>query len=146
MKMFNKADKVLRDIEKVANERGSSLLPIIGVEKGNVLGEVVKKYQPKLILEIGTLVGYSAILMAQHLKGKIISIDISGGNHEAAKANIERSGLSNKIELVIGDALDIIPTLEGPFDMVFIDAHKKDYMKYLEAAEPLMANNAIVVA
>lgn len=146
MKMFNKADKVLRDIEKVANERGSSLLPIIGVEKGNVLGEVVKKYQPKLILEIGTLVGYSAILMARHLKGKIISIDISSGNHEAAKANIERAGLSNKVELIVGDALEVIPTLGGPFDMVFIDARKEDYLKYLETAEPLMTENAIVVA
>lgn len=144
--MFNKADKVLKDMEKVANERGSSLLPIIGMEKGNVLSEVVKTYKPKLILEIGTLVGYSAILMARHLKGKIISIDVSGGNHEAAKANIERAGLSNKIELIIGDALEVIPTLDGPFGMVFIDAHKDDYLKYLEAAEPKMAENAVVVA
>ena len=143
---MSKADKVLEDIEKVAAAEGASL-PIIGHEKGSVLENAVREKQPNLILEIGTLVGYSAILMGKNLKkGKIISVEINKKNHLAAKANIERAGLADKIELVNGDALEVIPTLDGPFDMVFIDAKKEDYLKYLKAAEPKMTRDAIVIA
>ena len=143
---MSKAEKVMKDIEKVAAVEGASL-PIIGHEKGSVLENVIKEYQPKLILEIGTLVGYSAILMGKNLKkGKIISVEINKKNHLAAKANIERAGLSDKIELVSGDALEVITNLDGPFDMVFIDAKKEEYLKYLKAVEPKMTKNAIVVS
>ena len=141
---MSKADKVLSGIEKVAQQTS---LPIIGVEKGAVLERIVKENQPDTILEIGTLVGYSAILMAKDLKkGKIISIEINKKNYSAAKANIELAGLSDKVELINGDALETIDTLDGPFDMVFIDAIKEDYLKYLKAVEPKMAKNAIIVA
>lgn len=141
---MNKAEKVLSGIEKVAKQTS---LPIIGVEKGIVLERIVKENQPQLVLEIGTLVGYSTILMAKSMKkGRIISIEINKKNHAAARANIEMADLSDKVELICGDALEIIPTLEGPFDLVFIDAVKEDYLKYLKAAEPRMAKSAIVVA
>lgn len=143
---MSRADKVLNGIEKVANAAGAAL-PIIGIEKGSVLESVVKKYEPNLVLEIGTLVGYSAILMAKNMKkGKIISIEINKKNHMAAKANIEMAGLSDKVEIICGDALEIIPTLDGQFDLVFIDAIKDDYMKYLKSVEPKLAKNAIIVA
>ncbi len=148
--ILNKADKVLREIERAAeaqNKPGNVILPIIGREKGSALENSIKQSQPKLVLEIGTLVGYSAILMAKGMKkGKIITIEKLKKNHEAAKLNIERAGLSDKVGLIQGDALKIIPTLEGPFDFVFIDAEKTEYMKYLKAAEPFMTKNAIVVA
>lgn len=141
---MSKADNVLAGIEKVAQQIS---LPIIGIEKGGVLERIVKENQPRLVLEIGTLVGYSTILMAKNMKkGKIISIEINKKNHSAAKANIEMADLSNNVELLYGDALEIIPTLEGPFDLVFIDAVKEDYLKYLKAAEPKMTKNAVVVA
>ena len=144
---MSKPDKVLRDIEKVAAQSPPHTLPIIGKEKGAVLERVVRENQPKLILEIGTLVGYSAILMAKNLKkGKIISIERNKASSNAANTNIERAGFSDKVELVNGDALDAIQTLDGPFDMVFIDAKKEDYLKYLKAAEPKMTMNAMVVA
>lgn len=141
---MGKADKVLKEIEKVA---GSVHLPIIGKEKGSVLERLVKKTQPKLVLEIGTLVGYSTIVMAKNMKkGKIVTIELNKKNHEAAKLNIKRAGISKKVELLQGNALEIIPTLDGPFEMVFIDAEKDEYLKYLEAAEPKMTEHAIVVA
>lgn len=143
--MLNKADKVLREIEKAASEVGE-LLPIVGKEKGALLERLVKREQPRRVLEIGTLVGYSSILMAKNMKGRITTIEALKKNHEAAKLNVERAGLSSRIEMVHGDALKIIPTLEGPFDFVFIDAKKSDYMKYLAAAEPVMTKNAWVVA
>lgn len=146
-----KADKVLKEIEKVAeaqNMSGSAVrLPIIGRDKGSVLERTVKKFQPTRALEIGTLVGYSTILIAKNMKkGKIITIELLKKNRDAAKMNIERAGLSRKVELLQGDALEIIPSLEGPFDLVFIDAEKEDYLKYLKAAEPKMAKGAVVVA
>lgn len=144
---MGKADKVLKEIEKVASSVGKDYLPIVGREKGSLLEKLAKKTQPALVLEIGTLVGYSTMLMAKNMKkGKIVTIEISKKNHEAAKLNIERAGLGKKVELLCGDALKIIPELEGPFDFVFIDAKKDDYFKYLRAAEPLMSRRAIVVA
>lgn len=144
---MTKADKVLGEIEKIATESPPHTMPIIGKEKGAVLENVSKKNQPKAVLEIGTLVGYSAILMAKNLKkGKIISIEINTKNASAAKLNIERAGLSNTVEVINGDALEIIPTLEGLFDLVFIDAKKEDYFKYLKVVEPKLTRNAIVVA
>src|SRR3989338_7263848 len=148
--ILNKADKVLREIERAAeaqNKPGNIVLPIIGREKGSLLERLVKREQPMLILEVGTLVGFSAILMAKNMKkGKIITIEMDKKSHEAAKLNIERAGVAKKVELHLGDALKIIPALEGPFDFVFIDAKKEDYLKYLEAAEPLMKKNATAVA
>lgn len=145
--ILNKADKVLKEIEKVASSVGKDFLPIVGRQKGSVLEELVKKKQPTSVLEIGTLVGYSAIMIAKNLKdGKVVSIEVNKKNHEAAKVNVGRSGLSKRIKLLCGDALEIIPDLEGPFDMIFIDAKKEDYLKYLKTAEPKMTKNAIVVA
>ena len=148
--MFNKPEKVLNEIEKAAaaqNMPGNVVLPIIGREKGSVLENVVKENQPKAVLEIGTLVGYSSILMAKNLKkGRITSIEVNKKNSEAAKLNIQRAGLSDKIEIINGDALEIIPGLDNKFDMIFIDAEKKGYMKYLKAAEQKMTKNAVVVA
>ena len=147
---FNNAEKVLNEIEKAAqaqNKPGNVMLPIIGREKGSVLEDVIKKVQPTNVLEIGTLVGYSAILMAKNMrKGKITTIEALKKNREAAKLNIERAGLSKKVEIMHGNALDIIPALEGPFDFVFIDAEKTEYLRYLKAAETKMTKNAVVVA
>ncbi|KHO47754.1 MAG: O-methyltransferase YrrM [archaeon GW2011_AR5] len=148
--IFNKADKVLREIEKAAeaqNKPGNVALPIIGREKGTVLENIIKEAKPDAVLEIGTLVGYSAILMAKNMKkGKIVTIEFNSRNFEAAKLNIERAGFRDKIEVMNGDALKIVPNLEDEFDMVFIDAEKKDYFKYLKAAEPKTTKNATVVA
>lgn len=145
--MLNKADRVLKGIEKAASTMGEDYLPIVGREKGGLLERLVKKFKPRNVLEIGTLVGYSCILIAKNMKkGKVVSIEVIKKNHEAAKVNIGQAGFAKKVELHLGDALKIIPALEGPFDFVFIDAKKSDYLKYLNAAEPLMTKNALVVA
>ena len=148
--IFNRADKVLREIERAAeaqNKPGNVVLPIIGREKGSVLENVIKETKPDAVLEIGTLVGYSSILMAKNMKkGKIVTIEFNKRNFEAAKLNIERAGFGDKIEVMNGDALKIVPNLKDEFGMAFIDAEKEDYFKYLKAAEPKMAKNAVIVA
>lgn len=129
---MDKSEKVLGEIKDYSEKYP---FPIVGPRKGALLDSLVKKYEPKRILEIGTLVGYSAILMARHLKnGKIICIEINTESAEIARENIKKAGLKN-IEIIIGNALEIIPSIKGDFDFVFIDATKEEYFLYLKTLE-----------
>lgn len=143
------AKKVLKKIEKKAKKEG---LPIVGPKKGKVLVEVIKKHQPSKILEVGTNVGYSAILMAKAFskkarkKVKIVTIENKGSNFDSAKRNIKKAGYENVVEVILGNAKKVIPDLEGNFEMMFIDAVKEDYLEYLELAEPKLTDDAVIVA
>lgn len=129
----NARERVLQRIEEETKRR---FLPIIGKAKGKLLESIVKKKQPRLILEVGTLVGYSAILMARNLnRGKIITIEISPRNARSTVKNIEEAGLADKIIVVQGDALKVIKRLKERFELVFIDAAKEEYLTYLQLLE-----------
>jgi predicted O-methyltransferase YrrM len=160
---------VLSEIEEIAKKNS---LPSIGPIKGKIIGDIIKKYKPKRILEIGTLHGYSAILMASFLLSVNDDDDGNDGNDgndntvkeiivtcleidknlvNIAKKNIEKAGLSDRIEVITGDALEIIPKLNNHyrFDMVFIDAVKNQYLKYLKLVEESDLMNkevAVVIA
>lgn len=140
-----KPEDVLRSIEATARKEG---LPIIGPGKGAYLDEAVLKYKPKRVLEIGTLVGYSAIRMGRLLpKGGLMTcVDVNKVIAKAAASNIEAAGLSDRIEIIVGDAKRVIPLLEGKFDMVFIDAEKSEYLTYLKSCERLLHKGSVVVA
>jgi predicted O-methyltransferase YrrM len=141
----SKADKVLEEIERSARRR---VLPIIGPIRGRVLIEAVCRYGPRCILEVGTLVGYSTILMGRELGegSEIVIIEYDRDEAKQARANIARAGLSARVEVLVGDALEIIPTLEGPFDMVFLDAAKHQYLEYLLLVEDRLPSGSVVVA
>jgi predicted O-methyltransferase YrrM len=152
---------VLSEIEEVAKKDS---LPSIGPIKGKIIGDIINKYKPKRILEIGSLHGYSAILMTNFLLDKdndygndnttqeiiVTCLEIDQNLANIAKKNIEKAGLSDRIEVIIGDALKIIPTLNNHyrFDMVFLDAVKNQYLRYLKLVEEngLLNNKSIVVA
>jgi len=135
--------EILKELEQFAKQYN---LPIIGARKGEVLVNVIKEHNPKKILEIGTLIGYSAILMANYLKnGKITTIEINNKYVEIAKENFKKAKFSN-INLITGNALNIIPRLKEKFDMLFLDAAKEEYYRYLKRAEPKLNKNAIIVA
>ena len=160
---------VLSEIEEIAEK---NFLPSIGPIKGEIIEDIINKYKPKKILEIGTLHGYSAILMANFLlsmnsnnnnnnnsyednednKKEIIvtCLEIDQQFANIAKKNIEKAGLSDRIEVITGDALKIIPTLKNDyrFDLVFIDAVKNHYLKYLKLVEDngLLNNKSVVIA
>ena len=144
---------VLSEIEEIAKKNS---LPSIGPIKGKIIGDIIKKYKPKRILEIETLHGHSAILMASFLLS--VNDDEDDGNDgndntvkeiivtcleidknlvNIAKKNIEKAGLSDRIEVITGDALEIIPKLKNHyrFDIIFIDAVKNQYLKYLKLVE-----------
>jgi predicted O-methyltransferase YrrM len=140
---------LLRDLEQIAKKEH---LPSIGPIKGRIISDIVKKYKPASILEIGTLHGYSAILMGNLLPddgGKLITIEIDRDLANIAIKNIEKAGLSCKIKVICDDAINVIPTLGGyKFDLVFLDAIKTQYLNYLKLLEGknLLKEESIVVA
>lgn len=129
---MDKTSKVLKSLEKMAEKE---FVPSIGPIKGKIVKDTIKRYRPKDILEIGTLYGYSAILMASTLPGKVVSIEIDKSLAETAKKNIVDAGLSEKTEVITGNALDIIPILDRKFQLMFLDAAKGEYLEYLKSAE-----------
>ena len=140
-----KPEELMASIEEDAVERS---LPIIGPRRGQILDEVMEEHNPSAIVEVGTLVGYSAIRMGRHLKAgqKITCVEVRDDMARVARANFERVGLSDHIEVVVGDALKVLPTLRGPIDMMFLDARKTDYISYLKSVEHLMHRGSVVVA
>lgn len=142
---------VLRELEQLAKREH---LPSIGPIKGKIISEIIQKYKPTTILEIGTLHGYSAILMTDLLldyyhDAKLITIEIEKNLADIARKNIGKAGLAHKIEVVCGNALDVIPTLTAyKFDLIFLDAVKSEYLQYLKLIEvnELMKKGSVVIA
>jgi predicted O-methyltransferase YrrM len=140
-----RADKVLREIERVAEKE---FLPIIGPRKGQVLVEAIHKIKPKHVLEVGTLIGYSAILMGKELESEahLITIEIDVDEAKKARENIRRAEVRPTIDVIVGDAIKVIPKLKDEFDMVFIDAEKSEYIDYLRLVEDKLHKGSIIVA
>ncbi len=119
-----------------------------GLLQGRLLQMLVQMLQPSNILEIGTFTGYSAIYMASGLspEGRLHTIDNNPEIADIAQKYIEKSGLSDKIITHQGNGLDVIPTIEGPFDMVFIDADKENYLNYYEVVLPKVRTGGFIIA
>jgi predicted O-methyltransferase YrrM len=116
--------------------------------EGRFLAALVAMLQARRVLEIGTFTGYSALSMAETLAdgGRIITCDISEEHVAIARRHIAASPYADRIEIRVGPALETIAALEGPFDLVFIDADKPNYSAYLEAVLPLLAPNGVIAA
>lgn len=121
---------------------------MVGALEGRVLEMLVFASGARRILEIGTFSGYSSISMAAGLApdGRIVSCDISEKHAEVARRHIEANGLSDRIEVRVGPALDTIAELDGPFDFVFIDADKENYANYYEAVLPKLSERGLIAA
>ena len=100
------------------------------------------------MLEVGTLIGYSAILMAGNLPAgeRVTSIEINPAAATQARANIRKAGLTARIKVITGNAARVIPALDGVFDMLFLDADKKGYLTYLKLAERMLKQGGVVFA
>jgi predicted O-methyltransferase YrrM len=144
---MDKTLQVLKSLEKMAEKE---FVPSIGPIKGKIIKDTIKRYRPKDILEIGTLYGYSAILMASSLSGsdgKVVTIEIDKSLAEAARKNIVDAGLSEKTEVITGNALDVIPKLDQKFQLIFLDAAKVEYLEYLKSAEKYcLEKGAVIIA
>jgi predicted O-methyltransferase YrrM len=142
---LSKANIVLKGIEAIAEKE---FLPIIGRDRGQVLIKVIHKTRPRRILEIGTLVGYSTIMMAKELDANacLTTIETHAGKAKLARENIQKADVRPRIEVIVGDAVRVIPKLIGKFDMVFIDAAKEEYFDYLKLVEKKLHKGSVIVA
>lgn len=127
-------DEVLYELDRETNLKVIGARMISGHLQGQVLTMLSKMIQPARILEIGTFTGYSAICLAKGLQknGQLITIEIDDELESIAAKYFRKAGLENSIEQRIGSALDIIPTLDFSFDLVFIDADKREYIEYFK--------------
>lgn len=137
--------ELLSELEEYALEHN---VPIIHPEVGKLIDFVIKSSNVKSILEVGTAIGYSAIVFSNAMndEGKIVSIEIREETHQKAIKNIERAGLEDKIELLLGDAAEVLPNVEGKFDMIFLDASKGHYEKFLLSCIDKLNDNGIIVS
>lgn len=128
-------DEILKELDRETHLNVLGARMISGHLQGQVLTMISKMIRPKTILEIGTFTGYSAICLAKglHEDGKLITIEIDDELENIAKKYFEKAGVRNQIIQRIGKALEIIPTLNETFDLVFIDANKTEYPDYYSA-------------
>lgn len=124
-------------LKKITREtQAKVLMPrmLSGHLQGKMLEFFTKMIQPDTILEIGTYTGYSGVCLARGLKkrGKLITLDINDELETMVRGFFEESGLADQIDYRLGNALEIIPTLSGPFDLVFIDADKFNNANYFD--------------
>lgn len=134
--------QVMEEMESVAHRDN---VPIVSWETGRLLATIVGVLDPELVLEVGTAIGYSTLHMAEALgRGRIVTLERDPTRIEQAQRYLDRAGVADKVEIVEGDALESIESLEGPFDMLFLDASKDEYAKYLELAEPKLNDRAVL--
>jgi caffeoyl-CoA O-methyltransferase len=127
-------------------------MPAISVRpyEGYLLGWLVRLIRAKVVVEIGTLAGYSGTWIARSLPedGKLYTVEVSSKHAEVARASFDKAGLNGKVEILQGNGLQILKKLEAkaPFDMVFIDADKESYPQYLEWAVRNVRSGGMVAA
>jgi predicted O-methyltransferase YrrM len=121
---------------------------LTGHFQGRVLSVLSKLIRPKNILELGTYTGYSAICLAEGLQkdGALHTIDINEELYELQRRYFDRSPYGKQIFQHVGNALEIIPELDMTFDLIFIDAEKKEYMRYLEAILPKTTSGSVILS
>jgi predicted O-methyltransferase YrrM len=122
-------------------------LPAIAVSptQGQFLLLLASALRAQRILEIGTLGGYSTICLARS-GAQVTTLELSAEHAAVAKANIERAGLGKRVEIRVGPALQTLTTLQGPFDLIFIDADKETYPEYLTASLRLSRPGTVIIA
>jgi predicted O-methyltransferase YrrM len=134
--------KVMREMEQHA-ERDS--IPIVHWETGRLLAVLCQVLDP-VVLEVGTAIGYSTLHMAEQLQnGRVVTLERDPERAAQARDYLERGGVASRVEIVEGDALETLPAARGPFDLLFVDASKGEYERYIELAEPKLSERALMV-
>lgn len=136
------------ELEKIKQKALEEHIPIIMDDTLEVIDKILTEIKPKRILEIGTAVGYSAMCFSEYLQddGKIDTIERDEERIARAKINIQKVGVADKINIYEGDAVEILPTLDEKYDVVFIDAAKGKYPFFLKEALRMINSNGVVLA
>ncbi len=137
-------EELLYEMQKYAD---ANKVPIIKKEAAEILCHIAAEAKPQRILEIGTAIGYSALLLADSSKSAaIVTLEIDDDRIKTAEQFINKSPYKNSITIIKGDAGETLKKLHGEFDFVFIDAAKGHYVKYLKAVLPMLAAGGIIAA
>jgi predicted O-methyltransferase YrrM len=133
---------VMAEMEAVAARDG---VPIVEWETGRFLAVLCRTLDP-VVLEVGTAIGYSTLHMAEQLRGgRVITLEQRDDRARQARDFLERAGVADRVELIEGDARETIQSVDGPIDLLFVDATKDQYEHYIELAEPKLSERAVLV-
>lgn len=139
-------DPLRREMEQAASGRK---LPISDPEVGRLLGILARSVGARRILEVGTSIGYGTLCLARAAsEARVLSIDSDAGLLAEARGYLERAGVLDRVELIHGEALAVLggqSTIEGPFDLVYLDAVKTEYRRYLDLLLPKVRVGGLVV-
>jgi predicted O-methyltransferase YrrM len=127
-------DALLREMEELA---GAEDIPITDPEVGRLLAVLARATGARSILEVGTAIGYGTVWLARGApEARVATIDIEPRQLDRARSFLERAGVLERVELIAGAALEVLPRLPGPFDLIFVDAVKEEYRRYLDLSLP----------
>ena len=135
-------------LEQIEKEAMDTYVPIIRKETQSFLKVVLMMKQPSRILEIGTAIGFSALLMSEYMPkdGRITTIEKYEKRIPIARENFRRAGKEGQITLIEGDALEVMRTLDEPYDLIFMDAAKGQYIHYLPEAVRLLSDGGVLIS
>jgi caffeoyl-CoA O-methyltransferase len=147
-KFTSEESDVLKELREDCYAHYEDKAMLSGFVQGRVLAMFSKMIRPKVVLEIGTYLGYSALCFAEGLSegGKVITLDILEETNKVARSFVEKSEYANQIEFHLGNAVEIIPTLPETFDLVFIDADKPNYSNYYSLAFDKVRPGGFIIA
>lgn len=137
------SEGLLLEMEEYAKENS---VPISQPESIRFLEVIIKIANAKKILEVGSAIGYSAIRMSNAAGGEVTTIELSKEMAALAEENIKKAGLSDKITLIRGDAREVLPQIEGEYDLIFVDAAKGQYAEFFEQSRRLLKVGGIMVS
>ncbi|MBL4716768.1 MAG: O-methyltransferase [Bacteroidia bacterium] len=143
-----KETPVLSDLNRYTYANILTPRMLAGHLQGQILGMLSMMIKPKQVLEIGTYTGYSAICLCKGLQdgGKLHTIDINEELEEMAKSYFDKADVTDKIEFLIGNAIEIIPTINETFDLVYIDADKENYIKYFDMTYDKLKTGGYIIS
>src|SRR5919198_2609523 len=141
-------DELFERLAAETRERTTAPQMMVGPLEGRFLELLVRLRRARRVLELGTFTGWSSIAMAWALDadGIVFTCDVDPEAQEIARRYAEEAGVANRIDYRLGPGLATMQSLDGPFDLVFIDADKESYLDYYEAALPLLADEGLIVA
>lgn len=140
-------EKVLEEVEQQCRDER---VPMLGPEKAKLLASCVEKAKPSLIVECGTAIGYSGLWILRVLKaigsGRLITVEINPDSAQRARENFKNAGVADLVDSHIGDASEVLKTIQEPVDFLFLDNNKDGYYACFKAIESQLTDPATIVA
>jgi len=145
---MGKNDAAERVLAAIREESRQEYLPVASELCAEELSSIVRERAPMRVLEVGVLTGHLSVRIALDLPkgGMLVGVDIAEGLLRRARANVDLAGLGDRVEFVRGDAREVLAGLEGPFDMVVLDAERSQYLSHLRAVESKLSPGAVIFA